>query len=1705
MVISKHIHKKEFRARVVKYVDSIITCDLSAGAVGPNDMHRSTKQESVPYGMLEPHGLNAKNVEPLLEPGVVGADGKLRDVSDSIDRAAGLVNASTCFHKHTFTCFPKSGSAKANLKCQRCRLDMGRVPSPVTRFAQAEWSTVKDPAREGELATSVKIRNEWTFHCSGPKWAHHHPIGTVVGQSQAAPPKPFSALVAAGAAAVPDKITVVLGTLKVALQFGEEPTRVVVETTDRAGFDALGSLVIGVGDATTTVNGAKITAANNTSEWHHRPARKCGACERMLEGGLYGVTKDGTPEATCSRCCADVGRCGTCKLISKKDVLKDSDIDLLHKGAFSKCETAKCENGCSAGKDLAGTEQTASGTEKVTQKNDESTRKQPGSRATHGRPAGLRRSFEEGMAYCKGLDYGHVDTRRGRGLVEAAASAGSPTADAYCRYNGWNETEKDERKAFEMYVEIERDTGGYHWAQCLLGDCCYYGRGTEQDFTKAVEWYTKSFEQGSSAAPRMLGKCLEQGKGGVPGVHKAIEWYERGAGLGSSAAMTACGDCYNEGQGVVKDVRAARKWYASAAAQGLARAQAKLDRLDRLVLDEAGTKYEEAVERLLTPVGCKRLIDGREGLQALELLKCFNAWGYHGTVADRLVEMKDAPMWVPMAAAAGDKLHMVIVTNDAARVACETYLKQFKLHDRVKYLVASELGTVDGDRGGHDGTPGAESSPAASVGDGRFQFLDGRFPRRTNASIDRIAKHVFGNFMLCLDGGLAGAATPRERPTQCPNANIFYMRQGTCPVPPVHDTPPVHNTPCVATSSVPVPGDKLTILCEDAPGKDGTVRPRAVRRHAVFVAHAPSGPDAPGYMAVTYRGDTEHRFLTERQYRQRFVRLGWVDLLPREEEVGDVERQSSAIDFELNHTLVATGGLAVSAWYRFLAARADLARVLADFYERKQYAHHELNPPSAVVAIDGPPCDLSCEAEGELTDAEKFRQMYMECKYDRRCFSLHHERPNRRSRFQSETSPICSAVLKSNTLMSIMPSLVSAKSAMFYLAKYFRKDSVQKKDILILYNKAKQLQKRFRSSAADAAAEPDRREAKNFVQKLMNKINGSCEYTSTQVAQMLLGHESQYSSHAFWYLFVDPLIANQRRLHRADKPMSGDSEEEGEEPEEQEARPGSAPQLGDGSEWGATGVSKETFREALVALYVYVGDDVSKRGVDATLDGIVSNHPYTWRDVVCSNVHRRHGVYLGAYFDGGDWNDDEADDGSLLRGVRGYGNAHPHTEDDYGTPDSHVKLYRTKSNKMVRTSQHHDYAHRGVALEGLTPWEYAATVVLWERDEKDKDGDLLFESLGNGDAHLLFETHKQRMRVKYLVPILAARTNPPPFPGPKPVDRDSGRFKRWLTKAGKAAEYYGCVFVPHCIDTGKAPCQGADREQAWDQFCTILQGYHDATAATRDDYKILNARFATIYNVAHCQRSSRDCNMLSRAHRARFSDDLKQVKRKKDKDTGAKGGDGDDDDEIREHMDRLLAELDAAAADPDTLRQRQNLEDIFGVEGQQAGGKAIDALLKKNELNEPASRANYQRWQAAGQNFRDRLAVDGPGTASANMRYTEAWVQSTMVALVQHVASTEGARHTFTDHQLAHCGATVGGLVSSSKDRDHWLGGDRCWQDVFIRAMVGFVGGVEELVHGFLEGLSLDQLTPYMEAIQTVTSGKALRLLIHAPPGSGKT
>ena len=111
-----------------------------------------------------------------------------------------------------------------------------------------------------------------------------------------------------------------------------------------------------------------------------------------------------------------------------------------------------------------------------------------------------------------------------------------------------------------------------------LGENYYYGKnGYEQDYTKAVEWFRKSAEQGFARAQNDLGYCYQLGEGVPQDYKEAVKWYRKSAEQGYAEAQYVLGICYDSGLGVSKDINEAVKWYLKSAEQGYALAQTRLE------------------------------------------------------------------------------------------------------------------------------------------------------------------------------------------------------------------------------------------------------------------------------------------------------------------------------------------------------------------------------------------------------------------------------------------------------------------------------------------------------------------------------------------------------------------------------------------------------------------------------------------------------------------------------------------------------------------------------------------------------------------------------------------------------------------------------------------------------------------------------------------------------------------------------------------------------------------------------------------------------------------------------------------------------------------------------------------------------------------------------------------------------------------------
>jgi TPR repeat protein len=122
---------------------------------------------------------------------------------------------------------------------------------------------------------------------------------------------------------------------------------------------------------------------------------------------------------------------------------------------------------------------------------------------------------------------------------------------------------KDYKSAIE---QLEVMTKQQHpEAEFLMGMMYEYGRGVEQDFVKAANWFRRSAEQGNVAAQTNLALLYVNGKAGKTDYKEAVRLLEKAAATGSATAIYNLGLRYAKGEGVEKNPEKAAELYRKAA------------------------------------------------------------------------------------------------------------------------------------------------------------------------------------------------------------------------------------------------------------------------------------------------------------------------------------------------------------------------------------------------------------------------------------------------------------------------------------------------------------------------------------------------------------------------------------------------------------------------------------------------------------------------------------------------------------------------------------------------------------------------------------------------------------------------------------------------------------------------------------------------------------------------------------------------------------------------------------------------------------------------------------------------------------------------------------------------------------------------------------------------------------------------------------
>ena len=142
-----------------------------------------------------------------------------------------------------------------------------------------------------------------------------------------------------------------------------------------------------------------------------------------------------------------------------------------------------------------------------------------------------------------------------------------------------------------------------------------------------------------------------------------------------------------------------------------------------------------------------------------------------------------------------------------------------------------------------------------------------------------------------------------------------------------------------------------------------------------------------------------------------------------------------------------------------------------------------------------------------------------------------------------ETAPILAALLGCNTNVSPLGGNVQAINALFYLTGYLSKNPVKPTSWVMCIIAALKSTCRWESVAEDAGTAS--RNAKFFLQKVLNRLNALAEITDTQAAMLLLGFKSFQCSHRFGFCFHRQALEAQVQLYnakRTEKTLTSDDD-----------------------------------------------------------------------------------------------------------------------------------------------------------------------------------------------------------------------------------------------------------------------------------------------------------------------------------------------------------------------------------------------------------------------------------------------------------------------------------------------------------------------------------------------------------------------------------
>ena len=175
-------------------------------------------------------------------------------------------------------------------------------------------------------------------------------------------------------------------------------------------------------------------------------------------------------------------------------------------------------------------------------------------------------------------------------LLKAAAESGTDYVTAElgdCYYYG-SGTETNYEKAFDCYSR----TKNLMQSKLGLGHCYFYGRGTQRDYEKARYYYTEAGKTELAEKAEMLvfenaslpDRCEMAEKAYANGRYAVAVRMIEALGPEDPVYYYALGEIYSEGSAVEADFEKARDCYQKASAAGVKKAALRLSELDKASL-----------------------------------------------------------------------------------------------------------------------------------------------------------------------------------------------------------------------------------------------------------------------------------------------------------------------------------------------------------------------------------------------------------------------------------------------------------------------------------------------------------------------------------------------------------------------------------------------------------------------------------------------------------------------------------------------------------------------------------------------------------------------------------------------------------------------------------------------------------------------------------------------------------------------------------------------------------------------------------------------------------------------------------------------------------------------------------------------------------------------------------------------------------------